>query len=76
MQLVFADMMVGGPGTMNAVIKASIPSILPHFNWLIHGTAQLETLGKADSNGCIGTSESDAWVMKYHLPRGTKIKNR
>lgn len=41
---------------------------------LIHPTTNLNTLGKAYSNGCIGTRESDAWTIYYHAPVGTKIK--
>ncbi len=40
---------------------------------LIHPTTNPITLGKAYSNGCIGTKESDAWVIYYYTPIGTKI---
>ena len=40
---------------------------------LIHPTTNLETLGKAISNGCIGLRESDAWVVYYYAPVGTKV---
>lgn len=40
---------------------------------LIHPTTNPISLGKAYSNGCIGTSEEDAWVIYYHAPIGTKI---
>ena len=40
---------------------------------LIHPTTNPETLGKAYSNGCIGTKESDAWVIYYYAPINTKI---
>lgn len=40
---------------------------------LIHPTTNPITLGKAYSNGCIGTKESDAWVIYYYAPIGTKI---
>jgi L,D-transpeptidase ErfK/SrfK len=43
---------------------------------LIHPTTNLNTLGKAYSNGCIGTSEADAWKIYYYAPIGTKIKIR
>lgn len=43
---------------------------------LIHPTTNPNTLGKAFSNGCIGTSEADAWVIYYYTPIGTKIKIR
>jgi L,D-transpeptidase ErfK/SrfK len=31
-------------------------------------------LGKAYSNGCIGTSEADAWFVYYYAPLGTAIE--
>jgi len=43
---------------------------------MIHPTTNPETLGKAYSNGCIGTKESDAWVIYYHAPLGTRIRIR
>lgn len=43
---------------------------------MIHPTTNPQTLGKAYSNGCIGTKEADAWVVYYHTPLGTKIKIR
>lgn len=43
---------------------------------LIHPTTNPVSLGKAYSNGCIGTKEADAWVIYYHAPIGTKIKIR
>ncbi len=43
---------------------------------MIHPTTNPETLGKAYSNGCIGTREADAWVIYYYAPIGTKIKIR
>ncbi|WP_372752697.1 L,D-transpeptidase [Mariniflexile sp.] len=43
---------------------------------LIHPTTNPNTLGKAYSNGCIGTNEADAWVIYYHAPIGTKINIR
>ncbi len=58
-----------------------IPFLSPNINghsWgqLIHPTTNPETLGKAYSNGCIGTSEADAWLIYYNAPIGTKIKIR
>jgi L,D-transpeptidase ErfK/SrfK len=61
---------------------------LPQIPWLeteinglrngqmIHPTTNPETLGKAYSNGCIGTGESDAWVLYYYAPIGTIIDIR
>ncbi|MEX0289157.1 MAG: L,D-transpeptidase [Flavobacteriaceae bacterium] len=43
---------------------------------MIHPTTNPKTLGKAYSNGCIGTTEGDAWVIYYYAPLGTKIKIR
>ena len=43
---------------------------------LIHPTTNPVTLGKAYSNGCIGTNEADAWVIYYYAPIGTKVKIR
>jgi L,D-transpeptidase ErfK/SrfK len=43
---------------------------------MIHPTTNPETLGKAYSNGCIGTKESDAWIIYYHAPLGTPIRIR
>lgn len=40
---------------------------------LIHPTTNLETLNKASSNGCIGLRESDAWIVYYYAPLGTKV---
>ena len=46
------------------------------YGQLIHTTTNPVTLGKAYSNGCIGTKEADAWVIYYYAPIGTKIKIR
>ena len=43
---------------------------------MIHATTNPETLGKAYSNGCIGTKESDAWIIYYNVPVGTPIHIR
>ena len=43
---------------------------------LIHPTTNPVTLGKAYSNGCIGTREADAWVIYYYAPLRTNIKIR
>ena len=43
---------------------------------LIHPTTNPETLGKAYSNGCIGTKEAEAWVIYYYAPIGTKLNIR
>lgn len=41
---------------------------------LIHATTNPATLGKAYSNGCIGTNEYDIWYIYYFCPPGTPIK--
>lgn len=56
----------------------NIPWIEPEINGvrygqLIHPTTNIETLGKAYSNGCIGTSEAAAWYLYYYTPVGTRI---
>lgn len=63
-------------------------TIMPQIPWIeteingvrngqmIHPTTNPNTLGKAYSNGCIGTKEADAWVIYYHAPLGTKIRIR
>ncbi len=43
---------------------------------MIHPTTNPKSLGKTYSNGCIGTSEADAWFIYYHAPIGTKITIR
>jgi len=43
---------------------------------LIHPTTNPESLGKAYSNGCIGTKEADAWIIYYHAPLETPIHIR
>jgi L,D-transpeptidase ErfK/SrfK len=46
------------------------------YGQLIHPTTNPATLGKASSNGCIGTSEADAWLIYYYAPIGTNINIR
>ena len=46
------------------------------YGQLIHPTTNSVTLGKAYSNGCIGTSEYAGWVIYYHAPIGTKVEVR
>jgi L,D-transpeptidase ErfK/SrfK len=57
------------------------PSLTPSINGiitgaLIHATTNPKSLGKAYSNGCIGTSEPDIWSIYYAAPPGTKVKFR
>lgn len=58
-----------------------IPWLEPRINGqrygqLIHPTTNPRTLGKAASNGCIGTSEADAWRVYFFAPLGTKVHIR
>jgi len=46
------------------------------YGQLIHPTTNPITLGKAYSNGCIGTKEADVWTIYYYAPIGTKINIR
>ena len=46
------------------------------FGQLIHPTTNEETLGRAYSNGCIGTSEADGWRLYYYAPLGARIRIR
>lgn len=46
------------------------------YGQMIHPTTNPATLGKAVSNGCIGTSEENAWVIYYYAPMNTKINIR
>ena len=46
------------------------------YGQLIHPTTNPVTLGKAYSNGCIGTKEADAWLIYYYAPIKTKITIR
>ena len=55
-----------------------LPWIEPTINgecWgqLIHATTNENTLGKAYSNGCMGTREGDIWQIYYYAPIGTKV---
>ena len=53
------------------------PKIDGHrFGHMIHPTTNPKTLGKAYSNGCVGTSEADAWRIYYYAPLGTKVNFR
>jgi hypothetical protein len=44
------------------------------FGQLIHPTTNQKTLGKAYSNGCIGTGEGNMWRIYYYAPIGTKVR--
>ena len=66
----------------------NITTLMPQIPWieteingirngqLIHPTTNPETLGRASSNGCIGTRESDAWIIYYYSPLGTVVTIR
>lgn len=58
-----------------------IPWLEPELNGrrlgqLLHPTTNLKTLGKPASNGCMGMRESDAWILYYYAPLGTKVNIR
>ena len=58
-----------------------IPFLEPEINGirggaLIHPTTNRKTLGKAVSNGCVGLSEADAWLVYYYAPIGTPVRFR
>jgi L,D-transpeptidase ErfK/SrfK len=58
-----------------------IPFLEPEINGirsgaLIHPTTNRSTLGKAVSNGCVGLSEADAWMVYYYAPLGTRVRFR
>jgi L,D-transpeptidase ErfK/SrfK len=62
-------------------LMPQIPWIVTEINGikngqLIHPTTNPKSLGKAYSNGCIGVKESDAWLIYYQCPIGTKINIR
>lgn len=55
-----------------------IPWLEPEINGarygqMIHPTTNPETLNKAYSNGCIGASEADSWLIYAMAPIGTKV---
>ncbi len=55
-----------------------IPWLEPEINGarygqMIHPTTNPETLNKAYSNGCIGASEADSWLIYAMAPVGTKV---
>ncbi len=65
----------------NYTLMPQIPWLEPaiggrRLGSLIHPTTNPETLGKAYSNGCVGTGEGDAWIIYYHAPVGTKVNFR
>ena len=63
--------------TLMPLIPWIEPQIDGHrFGHMIHPTTNPKTLGKAYSNGCIGTSEADAWRIYYYAPIGTKVNFR
>lgn len=58
-----------------------IPFLEPEINGvrsgaLIHPTTNRSTLGRAISNGCVGLSEADAWMVYYYAPLGTRVRFR
>lgn len=66
-----------GRFTLMPIIPWLEPSIGGiRYGSMIHPTTNPETLGKAYSNGCVGTTESDAWYIYYNAPVGTMITFR
>jgi hypothetical protein len=66
-----------GRRTMMPMIPWLEPAINGiRYGSMIHPTTNPSTLGKAYSNGCIGTSESAAWIIYYHAPVGTAVHFR
>ncbi len=66
---------------LKVTVMPQIPWIETEINGIrngqmIHPTTNPKTLGKAYSNGCIGTKEADAWIIYYKAPLGTKINIR
>jgi L,D-transpeptidase ErfK/SrfK len=62
-------------------IMPTIPWIETQINGIrngqmIHPTTNPITLGKASSNGCIGVTEADAWIIYYHASLNTPIQIR
>lgn len=62
-------------------LMPQIPWLEPSINGvrygqMIHPTTNPRTLGKPASNGCIGTSEADAWRVYFFAPLGTKVQIR
>ncbi len=62
-------------------LMPQIPWIITEINGirngqLIHPTTNRKSLNKAYSNGCIGVTEGDAWVIYYHATVGTPISIR
>lgn len=58
-----------------------IPWLEPEINGirygsLIHPTTNEATLGKAYSNGCVGTPEGAAWIIYYYAPLNTAVNFR
>lgn len=58
-----------------------IPSLEPEIGSIKHGTmfhatTNLQTLGRAYSNGCIGLREADMWTLYYFSPPGTPVTIR
>lgn len=63
-----------GRTTKMPIIPSLEPSIFKRrYGKLIHATTNPNSLGKAYSHGCIGTTEADAWTVYYNSPIGTKV---
>jgi hypothetical protein len=60
---------------------AKVPFIEPTIDGrrqgsLLHPTTNSVTLGKAYSNGCVGMTEANMWLVYYHAPLGTRVNFR
>jgi len=65
----------------NQTKMAKVPFIEPTIDGrrqgsLLHPTTNSVTLGKAYSNGCVGMTEANMWLVYYHAPLGTKVNFR
>lgn len=83
----FVDPVSGEPFTTTErndgrrTMMPQIPWLEPEINGIrygsmIHPTTNPSTLGKAYSNGCVGTPEGAAWIIYYYAPVGTVVNFR
>ncbi|MEO0330130.1 MAG: L,D-transpeptidase, partial [Bacteroidota bacterium] len=83
----FVDPVSGEPFTTTRrddgkrTMMPQIPWLEPEINGIrygsmIHPTTNPSTLGKAYSNGCVGTPEGAAWIIYYYAPVGTRVNFR
>ncbi len=83
----FVDPVTGEPFTTTQrddgrrTMMPQIPWLEPEINGIrygsmIHPTTNPSTLGKAYSNGCVGTPEGAAWIIFNSAPVGTSVNFR